>query len=403
MAGIAKDYKATEIMQGPGDLWVIGGAPTDAAVRLTLASDGTPDATAHPASIHLGAIQSAVTTQIKPKTQAIELDQYDAPFDSYVTDLDAKIEAELAQSESQKLQRMMGVAAYGTGAGYKQFTFGGNLVVPKACIAAISPTRQNQARHVVSLLYSAAAVGGIQISMGRAKSSSYKASFQGLADITRTAGKQVGVIYQTLADAAAGTPTAKDFSLAEIYQGPADLWLISPAPTDASPRIALDAATLTPDAASHGQSKHLGMTNGAIGFTLTPKIDMLRGDQFDAPVDVSIATIEAKLEAEMVQTSMEKLSRALGVGTFSTSANAYDQITFGGTNQPATYCIAAIGRKRLDETKAVVCCLYSVNTVDGITVTMSRKKTSTYKLTFSGQLDPTRTAGKQMGIFHEMV
>jgi hypothetical protein len=34
---------------------------------------------------------------------------------------------------------------------------------------------------------------------------------------------------------------------------------------------------------------------------------------------------------------------------------------------------------------------------------MSRKKASTYKVSFSGLLDPTRIAGKQIGVFHEMI
>ena len=46
MAGTTKSYTPAEIVQGPGDLWVIGQAPSDANVRLTLASDGTPDSTA---------------------------------------------------------------------------------------------------------------------------------------------------------------------------------------------------------------------------------------------------------------------------------------------------------------------------------------------------------------------
>jgi hypothetical protein len=403
MAGTTKGYATSEIVQGPGDIWVIGTAPNDAGVRLTLASDGTPDSTAHPGSIHLGAIQSAITTTVKPKIQPISLDQYDAPFDGYVTELSAKIEAEMAQTESQKLQRMLGVGAYATGAGYKHVTFGGLLNVPKVCIAVISPTRANPLRFVVSILYVAVAEGGFQVSMGRAKASTYKASFVGLSDPTRTAGKQIGAVYQTLSDAAAGTPTAKNFSLAEIYQGPADLWLIAPAPTDAATRVTIDAATLTPDIGTHATSVHLGMTTGPVAFSVTPKMDLIKADQFDAPVDAFIASIAAKIDAEMNQSAMDKLARALGVGNYSTTAGSFAQTTFGGVSQPPTICVAAIAPKRLDNTKAICACLYSVNSVDGLTWVASRQKTSTYKMSFIGLLDPTRTAGRQMGLFQEMI
>jgi hypothetical protein len=79
MGGTAKGYAPSEIIQGPGDVWVIGTAPLDANVRLTLASDGTPDQTAHPGSVHLGAIASATTTSVKPKVAGIVTDQDEAP------------------------------------------------------------------------------------------------------------------------------------------------------------------------------------------------------------------------------------------------------------------------------------------------------------------------------------
>jgi hypothetical protein len=402
VAGTLKGYSVAEIVQGPGDLWVLGTVPSDVNIRMTLASDGTPDAVTHPGSIHLGMIQSAITTTLKPKLSMITLDQFDAPVGSYVDALAATIEAEMSQTEAAKLQRVLGVGAYSTGAGYKQVTFGGLLTVPKLCIAMISPTRANPQQYVVVVLYVAAATSGFTVSMGRAKASTYKAKFEGLADVTRTAGRQVGVIYQTLINAAGGTPTAENNVVNEIYQGPADLWAID-APTDVAMKVTIDAATLTPDSIAHPTAVHLGMTSGATTFTVTPKIDTIKSDQFDAGVDVWIQSIAAKIEATMEQSAMDKLSRALGVGTYSLSAGAYAQTTFGGNNQPPTICVCAIGKKRSDNTKAVACCLYAVNSVDGITMVASRQKMSEYKVSFDGLLDPTRTAGRQMGVFQEMI
>lgn len=402
MAGVAKDYQTTEVHQGPGDLWVIGTAPVDGSPRLTLAANGTPDSVAHPSCVHLGALASAITT-VKPKIAEIALDQMDAPIDGYSTDLDAKIEAEFYQTEMAKLQRMIGVATYATGSGYKQLTFGGPVPVPTLCIAAISPTRASNLRHVVSILFRAAAVGGFQISFGRSKASSFKCAFQGLTDVARTAGRQVGLIYQTLADAAGINPTAKDFAASEIAQGPGDLWLIDPAPLDATQRVTLDATTLTPDAAVHASARHLGATEGAITVSVTPKVGTIRFDQFEAPVDVFIESVEAKIEAEMVQSEMQKLARALGVGVFTESSGAYRQVSFGGVDQPPAICIAAVAKKRLDTTKAYVACLYRVHSVEGIQVSTSRGKANTYKVSFIGLVDTARTPGRQIGIIHEMV
>ena len=403
MAGTVKGYAPSEIIQGPGDLWVIGTPPSDANVRITLASDGTPDATAHPGSIHLGAMAAAVTTTVKPKLVSITADQFDCPVDAYVSELDAKIDASMAQMEATKLQRAVGVGVYSTGAGYKQVTFGGVLTVPQMCLAVISPTRANPNQYVISLLYLAVATGGFSLALGRAKAADYKASFTGLSDPTRTAGKQIGVVYQTLANASGGTPTAKSTLASEIYQGPADLWLVSPAPTDAAPKVALDGATLTPDSATHGASAGLGLTVGAVTFKLTPKIDFIKVYQFDWPVDAYVATMSASIEAEMSQSAMDKLARALGVGNYTLSAGAFAQCTFGGTNQPPAICVAAIGLKRSDTTKAVVGCLYRVNAQDGITWSASRTKASTYKVLFNGLADVARTAGRTVGIYHEMI
>jgi len=406
MAGTAKDLTVSEMHQGPGDLWWIGTAPVDGTPRLTLASDGTPDSETHGTCIHLGAIQSAITTAVKAKIADIDLDQYDAPVDGYLTELESSIEAEMAQTEAAKLQRALGVGTYATGSGYKHLTFGGNLTVPTGCIAAISRKRVSGTKYIVATLFKAAAVGGFQVVFGRSKASTYKIKFTGLSDLTRTAGKQVGIIHETLVDASGGTPTAKDFSVAEIYQGPADLYLIDAAPTDAAVRVTIDATTLTPDSMAHVNAKHLGSTAGEVTFSVTPKISFMRMDQADAPVDVFIDSIEAKIEAEMQQSEMQKLARALSVGTYSGDAvppTSWKQVTFGGTDQPTAMCIAAIAKKRSDTTKAAVACLYRVHSTGGIEITMSRKKASTYKVSFAGRLDLTRTAGKQMGVFHEMI
>jgi len=401
--GTAKNYAVANIIQGPGKLWVIGTPPVDATPRLTLASDGTPDSVTHGTCIDLGAIQSAITNAVKPKMTPIALDQYDAPFDSYLQEEDATIEAELAQTEASKLQRALGVGAYSTGSGYKQTTFGGLTTVPTACIAAISPTRANPNRYYVSTLFSAASVGGFEVSMGRAKASAYKAKFQGLMDLTRTAGKQTGIWHQTLADAAGGTPTAPSVDVTEIFQGPYDLWILPTAPTDGAVRVTLDSSTLTPDSAAHPASVHLGLQEGAGKFTVIPKLTLMKADQVTGAIGVYISGLTAKIEAEMSQSSMSLLSQMLMTGAYTLSGGQYDQFTFGGGDKAAAFCLCMIGKKRTDATKAVVCCLYKVNSVAGVDLTMSRQKRSSWKVEFDGMNDITRTAGRQMGVYHEMI
>jgi hypothetical protein len=403
MAGTLKGYLTTDILQGPGDLWMIGTAPTDVAVRLTLANDGTPDATAHPGSYHLGAVQGAISTVLKPKATMISADQYDAPVDAYLAELDGKMEATLAQLESQKAQWALGVGTYSTGAGYKQMTFGGTMNPPKTCVAVISASRNSPGNYVVSVLYVGVPTGGFNMSLGRSKPSESKMAFEGLSDISRTPGQQIGVLYQTLVAPTGGTPTAKNTAPAEIFEGPADLWYLPTPPADATPRVTIDATTLTPDAAAHPASVTLGLTEGPVVMAVTPKIDFIRADQADGPVDAYVNSISAKFEATMLEGSMDKLARGLGVGNYSLSAGAYAQMTFGGVSQPASICLAAIAPKRTAPTKAVCGCLFKVLATEGITWAASRTKPGAYKVTFTGIADVARTLGKTVGIFHEMI
>jgi hypothetical protein len=167
-------------------------------------------------------------------------------------------------------------------------------------------------------------------------------------------------------------------------------------------QVTLDGPTLTPSSTVHANSVHLGLAQGPVTFSVMPKIGLIKSDQFDAPVDAYVESLQASFEVELLQSSMTNLATALGVGTYLLSAGNYAHCTFGGTNQPPTICVAAIAPRRTVTTDAVVGCLYRVNAAEGISWTAQRNKTSTFKVKFSGQSDTTRTAGRQIGIFHEL-
>jgi len=187
-----------EVHQGPGDLWIIDPAPDDTAIRLTLDTDGTPDVTAHGSSIHLGAIASAITFEATPEISDITLDQYEAPIAQFISKLGVKIQAELAQTEMQKMQKALGVGVYDTAAGYKELTFGGVTAIPEFCVAAISPKRTDPTLFIVAMLYKTTATGGIKLTISRNNPSFYTVEFTGQSDLTRTAGRQIGVVYETI-------------------------------------------------------------------------------------------------------------------------------------------------------------------------------------------------------------
>jgi hypothetical protein len=199
--GTAKNYDVTHIHQGPGDLWIIGSPPVDSATpQLTLYQDGTPDSTAHPGSIHLGGTDSAVTIAVTPKIEDIKLDQIDAPVAWFLAELEMSLEAELKQLDPAIMQEALPFGVYASAAppGYKQLTFGGQPI-PAAgiAVACIAPKRAGTGKFIVSLLFNALGMLGMNFAVGRAKPTMYKAQFRGMADLSRAAGRQVGVFYET--------------------------------------------------------------------------------------------------------------------------------------------------------------------------------------------------------------
>ena len=408
MAGTTKGYATTEIRQGPGDLWAVTTAPADATPRLTLAADGSLDSGTN-AGTHLGLTEGATTFSGKPKMTHIAADQADGPVDAYVPQLDASIEVTLQQLNAIKLQRVVAPGVYSTESGYRQMTLGGATTVPSLCLATVSASRSVVGAYVYSMLFKAIQTSALTLAFGRSKPVSYKVKFQGLSDLTRTLGKQIGVTVNQLVAPTGGTATARDYTTSEIQQGPADLWIVGTPPNDTAQRLTLDAGTLTPDATAHPNSVCLGMTESAVTLTITPKIELIKADQADgAGVDAYCTALECKLEATLTQASLAKLTQALGLGTAAYAIDAggtpaWEQIGFGGLLTPAEFAVAAIAPKRSDATKAWVALLYKVVSDDGISLVVSRAKEGTYKVTFTALNDLTRTAGRQQGIVYETI
>jgi hypothetical protein len=200
----ARDYTPSEIQQGPANLWIVGTPPTDNGQRLTLAADLTPDAAAHPLSLGLGMMETAVTLTLTPKIEAIKVDQGDAPVAFYCVSLEAKIEATMSQMGFDKLMQALGLgsAAYSIDAGgtpaWEQIVFGGSTQPAQFAVAAIAPKRSDGTKAWVACLYKVMSADGLTILVSRAKPAAYKVQFSGLADLARTAGRQTGIVYETV-------------------------------------------------------------------------------------------------------------------------------------------------------------------------------------------------------------
>jgi len=200
-----KNYDITHIQQGPGDLWILGagGIILDSATpQVVQAADGTPDSNTYASAVHLGTTTGSMTIVATPKMEDIKVDQADGPVARYLTELEMSIEADLAQLDPAILQEGVPFATYSTVAspGYKQLAFGGlGGLIPPVCVCVIAQKRGVAAgKYVVSVLFNAHGTVGISTAIGRSKAASVKAQFKAITDLTRTAGRQMGVIYETL-------------------------------------------------------------------------------------------------------------------------------------------------------------------------------------------------------------
>jgi hypothetical protein len=200
MAGTATNYAPVKIHQGEGRLWVIGNPPVDATPRLTLAN-GTPDATEHPGSIHLGALSEGITTGLTAKLDGKPVDGFTAPFDYIIVEEEMKMEAVLKQVlDMAILQYALTHGTYGSGSGYKQLTFGGKAALaPSYCFAAISPTPADPSKYAVSLIFKGVPIPNASLAMSLRKQMEAKIEIVAMHDTTiaRSAGKAMGVLYVT--------------------------------------------------------------------------------------------------------------------------------------------------------------------------------------------------------------
>jgi hypothetical protein len=191
----------TKIHQGPGSLW-LGVAVPATGSRLVIDSSGTP--TAGTPSF-AGATEGAATIVLTPKLEEISADQVPGPIDVVMTAEAAAIEITLMESDLAKLKSYIVNGSFTTGtdstlpAGsqtYEEVSFGGLIAIPKTSVAVISGRRDSPGKFVVAQLYHAYQAEAMQVPFQRAKMTTYKVKFAGLADPTRPVGDQVGKIYR---------------------------------------------------------------------------------------------------------------------------------------------------------------------------------------------------------------
>lgn len=198
MAGTAVAWRGTALAQNQTQLWGQLGTPA-AGGRITLATDGTPDATANPNAFHYGVTRAGAKHAIKPKYQKYFADEFRGPLVTGVDEVEMSIAAELlAVTDMDVVKNLLaGIGTYSTAAGYKEVSIGA-LAIAYQCIASIFPLIEDPTKWGVFNIYSTINESGIEWSQGRKQMGGMPVMFSGYEVTTRAAADSLGSYWKQI-------------------------------------------------------------------------------------------------------------------------------------------------------------------------------------------------------------
>jgi hypothetical protein len=158
-----------------------------------------------PSYLYAGALEGATDLDIGAKVEETTADQETLPIDAVMTGEVDSIAVTLKESDCQKLQLLVPHGTYATGTDtslpsgsqtYEEIAFGGLKVVPKFGILLISKRKDQTAKFVVSQIYRAYQKETVKLPFQRGKETTYKVTFQAIADLNRPVGDRGGKVYR---------------------------------------------------------------------------------------------------------------------------------------------------------------------------------------------------------------
>jgi len=158
-----------------------------------------------PAYLFAGALEGVTDLDIGAKVEETTADQETLPIDAVMTGEVDSIAVTLKESDCAKLQILIPHGTYATGtdtslpAGaqvYEEIAFGGLKTVPKFGVLLISKRKDQASKFVVSQIYRAYQKETIKLPFQREKETTYKITFQAIADLNRPVGDRGGKIYR---------------------------------------------------------------------------------------------------------------------------------------------------------------------------------------------------------------
>jgi len=199
MAGTTLDWKTAKIAQNAGQLWR-GLAVPGAGARLTLAADGTPDATANPNAKHLGATKGGAKLMVKTTLQKFYVDEFRGAVVTNVDAVEMGISAELVGVTDMELMAWMlpGVGTRATASGYDEVAIGAKAIGYDS-IALIFPLVEDITKFGVFHVYNGLNDAGVEWAQSRKEQGFTPLSIVAYEVTSRAATDTLGKIWKQIA------------------------------------------------------------------------------------------------------------------------------------------------------------------------------------------------------------
>lgn len=200
MAGTAPSWRTTALAQNAGQFWGSLALP-GAGARITLAADGTPDATANTTAFHYGATKAGSKLMIKSTQTKFYVDEFRAPIVTNIDSIEMGISAELvAVTDMDVITKLLpGVGTYATTASTFKEVRVGIKAITYECVALIFPLIEDTAKYGIFNIYSALNDTGVEWTQSRKELGFMPVSFVGYEITSRAATDTLGNYWKQIA------------------------------------------------------------------------------------------------------------------------------------------------------------------------------------------------------------
>lgn len=198
MAASSLDWKVAKVAQNAGQLWR-GLAIPGAGARLTLDAGGTPDSTANPSALHMGATKSGAKLMVKSSNTKFTVDEFQGAIITNIDSVEMGISAELVGvTDMQLLAYLMpGVGTRATGAAYDEVSIGRTAIAYDS-IALIFPLIEDKTKFGVFHIYSGNNDTGVEWAQSRKELGFTPVSLIAYEVTTRAATDTMGKVWKQI-------------------------------------------------------------------------------------------------------------------------------------------------------------------------------------------------------------